>query len=85
MIIGIMRLATVMIQLFADLGSLVWLLLRPGRLVASENLFLRKQLAMYQERGMKPRRPRAAERLSLVVLSAGSIGEMRWWSSDRGR
>jgi transposase InsO family protein len=69
MIIGVMRLAGTIIQLLADLVSLVWLLLRPGHAVASENLFLRKQLAIYQERGMKPRRPSAAERLSLVVLS----------------
>lgn len=45
------------------------LLLRPGRAVASENLFLRTQLAMYQERGVKPRPPSAAERVSLVMLS----------------
>ncbi len=53
MIIGVMRLAKVIIQLLADLGSFVWLLLRPSRAVASENLFLRKQLAMYQERACR--------------------------------
>ncbi len=37
--------------------------------MASENLFLRKQLAMYQERGLKPRRLSAADRISMVVLS----------------
>jgi len=30
--------------------------LRPTRAVAAENLFLRRQLAMYVEHGVKPRR-----------------------------
>ena len=69
MIIGVMGFTRIIIHLLSDFGSLVWLLLRPGRAVASENLFLRKQLAMYQERGVKPRRPSAAERVSLMILS----------------
>lgn len=69
MIIGVMHLARVIIGLLKDLSPFVWLLLRPARALASENLFLRKQLAMYQERGVKPRRPSAAERVTLVVLS----------------
>jgi hypothetical protein len=68
-IIGIRRLLRVIIQILTDFGSLVWLFLRHSRAMASENLFLRKQLAMYQERGVKPRRPSATKRVSLVVLS----------------
>ncbi len=64
-----MRLAGVIVQLIVDLALLMRLLLRPKRAVASENLFLRKQLAMYQERGVKPRRPSTADRISLAVLS----------------
>ena len=37
--------------------------------LAAENLFLRKQLAVYLERQVKPRRATDATRLSLVVLS----------------
>jgi hypothetical protein len=37
--------------------------------VAAENLFLRRQLALYLERGAKPRRVDAATRVSLAVLS----------------
>ena len=37
--------------------------------LAAENLFLRKQLALFQERRAKPRRPDAATRVTLVVLS----------------
>ncbi len=36
----------------------------------AENLFLRKQLALYLERKAKPRRAQAATRLTLVLLSA---------------
>lgn len=43
--------------------------LRPTRIVAAENLFLRRQLAMYVERGVKPRRPDVATRVSLALLS----------------
>ena len=37
--------------------------------LAAENLFLRKQLALYLERHVEPRRPRAAAKLTLVLLS----------------
>jgi len=42
---------------------------RPAPILAAENLFLRKQLALYQERRVKPRRASDATRLSLVWLS----------------
>jgi len=37
--------------------------------LAAENLFLRKQLALYQERRVKPRRPDPSTRIILVLLS----------------
>src|ERR1700686_3754821 len=37
--------------------------------LAAENLFLRKQLALYQERRVRPRRPDPATRVVLVLLS----------------
>ncbi|MGB5520424.1 MAG: helix-turn-helix domain-containing protein [Gammaproteobacteria bacterium] len=43
--------------------------MRPHGALAAENLFLRKQLAMYHERNVKPRRPDAAFRVALVLLS----------------
>ncbi|MEN8130348.1 MAG: integrase core domain-containing protein [Pseudomonadota bacterium] len=57
------------IQLLRDLATFIWLTLRPPGTLAAENLFLRKQLAMYQERGQKPRRPDQAIRVTLVQLS----------------
>ena len=57
------------IKLLGDLAMFVWLVLRPHCGLAAENLFLRKQLAMFQERKLKPRRPDAPFRIALVLLS----------------
>ena len=56
-------------QLLADVLRFAIVALRPTRVVAAENLFLRRQLAMYVERGVKPRRPDLATRVSLALLS----------------
>jgi putative transposase len=61
--------ARIVLRLLADLAGLVVLALRPRRSVEAENLFLRRELALYQERGVKPRRVDAATRVSLTVLS----------------
>jgi len=44
------------------------LCLRPSASLAAENLFLRKQLTLYQERHVKPRRATNATRFALVWL-----------------
>ncbi len=49
MIVGVMRLARIIVQVLADLWIFVWLLLWPEQAVVSANLFLRKQLAMYRK------------------------------------
>jgi len=46
--------------------------------LAAENLFLRKQLALYQERKVKPRRANDAMRIVLVWLSHCFAGERLW-------
>jgi hypothetical protein len=56
-------------RLLADVLWFVIVAFRPTRVVAAENLFLRRQLAMYVERGVKPRRPDVATRVSLALLS----------------
>jgi hypothetical protein len=56
-------------RLFRDLGTFVWLGLTSRARLAAENLFLRKQLALYQERHTKPRRPDPATRVALVLLA----------------
>jgi hypothetical protein len=61
--------AHVVFQFLADLLGLVALSIRPRRSLEAENLFLRRQLALYKERGIKPRRVDAATGMSLVLLS----------------
>lgn len=52
-----------------DLCSLVSLTLRSHTQLAAENLFLRKQVALYLERQVKPRRANDATRITMVALS----------------
>jgi putative transposase len=59
----------IILRLLADLVGLVALSVRPRRSVEPENLFLRRELALYRERGIKPRRVDAATRVSLAFLS----------------
>src|SRR5690349_6663171 len=74
--------------------STLWELLREGlqflrtisqsrAALAAEILFLRKQLAYYQDHRIRPRRLRDASRLSLWFWSHLSIGRGRSWSSRR--
>ena len=57
------------VQLLADAACFVILLFRPMRSVQAENLFLRRQLALYKEHGIHPRRIDAATRISLAILA----------------
>jgi hypothetical protein len=52
-----------------DLVSLTFSAMRSRARLAAENLFLRKQLALYVERQAKPRRSNNATRITLVTLS----------------
>jgi putative transposase len=56
-------------RLICDVVTLARLALTPRVQLAAENLFLRKQLALFQERRVKPRRPDPATRVVLVLLS----------------
>ncbi len=64
-----LALAKIAVLLLADALRFVILLLRLGRSLAAENLFLRRQLALYKERGIKPGRIDPATRVSLAVLA----------------
>jgi transposase InsO family protein len=59
-----------------DAGRFLFLCLRPSPALAAENLFLRQQLTLCQERHTKPRRATNATRLALVWLS-------RWFDWDQ--
>jgi hypothetical protein len=72
--------ARIVLLLLADLVGLVRLAIRPRRSIEAENLVLRRQLALYKERGVKPRRIDAATRVSLAWIRGGATGA-RVWSS----
>ena len=61
--------ARLVFQFLAGLLGLVTLSIKPRRSLEVENLFLRRQLAPYKERGIKPGCVDAATRMSLVLLS----------------
>ena len=62
-------LANIAAILLGDTRRCLVLLFRPAPSLAAENLFRRRQLALYQERGLKPRRIEAATRVNLVLLA----------------
>ena len=66
---GVIVLARIVLRLFANLAGLVVLSLRSRRFIEAENLFLRRQLALYRERGVKPRRGINSSLNSAVVRS----------------
>ena len=59
----------IIVRLLADLIGLIALSVRPRRSIEAQNLFLRRELALFKERGIRPRRVDAATRLSLAFLS----------------
>ena len=64
--INLLRIAALLIE---DAFRRVLLLFRSAEGLRAENLFLRRQLALYIERGVKPRRVDAATRVSLALLA----------------
>lgn len=69
MMLPVMDGVQTIIKHLRDLATFIWLILRPHGALAAENLFLRKQLAMFQERKLKPHRPDTPFRVALVLLS----------------
>src|SRR4029434_7949874 len=57
-----------LLTLVVDVMRFLRLCLRSPTTLAAENLFLRKQLALYQEHHVKPRRATNATRFALVWL-----------------
>jgi transposase InsO family protein len=66
---GVIAFVQMVLRLLADLLLLSALAFRRRRSLEAENLFMRRQLAMYQERRTKPRRIDTAARTSLALLS----------------
>ena len=61
--------ARILLRLLADAVSLAVLSIRPRGSLEVENLVLRRQLGLFKERGVKPRRIDAATRVSLTLLT----------------
>ena len=61
-------LTSTLLTLLVDTARFLRLSLRSPAALAAENLFLRKQFALYQERHVGPRRVTDATRLTLVWL-----------------
>jgi putative transposase len=64
-----LRVAGILIALVADMLRWLRLAFRSSQSIQAENLFLRRQLALYIERGVKPRRIDPATRIGLMLLS----------------
>jgi putative transposase len=64
-----LQLARAVVGIISDILRLVVLFLRSSNAIRAENLVLRKQLAWYIERGIKPRRVDHATRVSLALFS----------------
>jgi putative transposase len=64
-----LRIATVVASLIYDGLRWLCLTLRSTSALEAENLFLRRQLALYVERGIKPRRIDSVTRIALTMLS----------------
>jgi putative transposase len=58
-----------LLSLIIDAVCYLGLCLCPSPALAAENLFLRKQLALYEERQVKPARATNAIRLAMMWLS----------------
>jgi putative transposase len=66
---SLFRLVSILVDLAQDAIRFLLLGTRSSAAIKSENIFLRKQLALYLEREVKPRRATDATRLSMVPLS----------------
>ena len=89
----VMPAARIFLQLIADFVVYLGLLIRRRKAIAAENLFLRRQLALYQERKVGPRRIDRATRIRLALLwkiiqlarcaHCGSTEDVDWLASSR--
>jgi putative transposase len=66
---NVVPLVCTLLMLLIDAWHFLRLCLRPSPALAAENLFLRKQLALYQERQIKPRRTTQASQMALIWLA----------------
>jgi hypothetical protein len=86
--VGVIVLARMVLRLVADLIGLLVLSARPRRSIEAENLVLRRQLALFRERGVRPRRVATASRHRdragdcSGATNHGEDGRLFRWSCD---
>ena len=78
-----LQLARAIVGVASDVLRLIVSFLRPSSAIRAENLVLRKQLASYIERGIKPRRVDHATRVSLALFTRLFDWRDAWSSYDR--
>src|SRR5260370_38474452 len=66
---SVIALFQIVLRPLIDLIALIALAFRRRRATAAEILVLRRQIALYKERGIKPRRIEPVTRISLALLS----------------
>src|ERR1700730_16107523 len=64
-----LRVAEILVPLVCEAFRWLRLAVRSNRSIKAENLFLRRRLALYIERGANPRRIVPGERIRLTLLS----------------
>jgi hypothetical protein len=64
----LLQLAVMLLTLVIDALRFLGLCVRPSLTLAAENLFLRKELALYQERHARPRRTTDVTRIAMIWL-----------------
>jgi hypothetical protein len=74
----LVQLRYTVLMLFVDAVRFLLLGLHPRPALAAENLFLRKQLTLYQERDVTARRVSNATRFTLAWLPTASTGARPW-------
>jgi putative transposase len=72
--VSLLRIAGLLVE---DAFRWVLLLFRSAEALKTENLFLRRQLTVYIERGVQPRRIDAATRVSLALLARRLFWRMK--------
>src|SRR5262245_14640745 len=63
-----LQLATILLMLVLDTLRFLGLCVHPSSTLAAENLFSRKQLALYQDRHVRPRRTTDVTRIAMIWL-----------------
>jgi hypothetical protein len=80
--VSLLRIASLLVE---DAFRWSLLLFRSAEALRTENLFLRRQLALYIERGVQPHGSTPQPASAWRYRPGSSIGAARWWWCNRRR